>query len=132
MVEEGQSAEREPRGIEPHVHAREAEAALARARELLAAPGPLDERRRVEVRAALDELAKALAPALAESPAEARAIGHFAEAVAHEATRPEPSESVLQAGIDGIVAAAERLEQGHPALAEFARRIANALANIGI
>jgi hypothetical protein len=113
-------------------HAAAAEAALARARALLAMPGPLDERTREELLEAIEELRKALAPAIAARPGEARAVTTFAEAVAHEATREEPSGSIVRAALDGLGAAVERLEQRHPALTGIARRINDALAQMGI
>lgn len=113
-------------------HAREAEAALARARELLARPGPLDEKVRADALAALEALSRALEPALRSHPDEARTVGHFTEAIALEATRPEPSPSLVRAGLDGLSGAVERLEERYPTLAGVAHRIADALANIGI
>jgi hypothetical protein len=113
-------------------HVAEAEAALARARALLAHPGPLDEKTRAEVLSALDELSGAIAPVIEARPDEARSLSQFTEVVAHEATRPEPSPSLLRVGLDGMAQAAERLETRHPALAAITQRIADALAQIGI
>jgi hypothetical protein len=115
----------------PISHAREAAAALERARALLA-QGIVDEKTRAEVVKVLDELAQALEPALAARPGEARAVSHFAEALAHEATREEPSDSVLKAGVEGLSAAVERLEERYPTLVGIAQRLSDALAQIGI
>jgi hypothetical protein len=113
-------------------HGKEAEAALDRARRLLAAPGPLDEAARREVLTALDELGKALGPAIRAQPEEVRSLSHFAEAVAHEATRPEPSRSIVESGLEGLGHAAERLEQRYPTIVEAAQRLAETLSQIGI
>ena len=113
-------------------HAAEAEAALARAKKLLEQPGPLDEQARRALAEALDELAKALGPALAARPDEARSLSHFAQAVTHEATRAEPSRSIVESGLKGLELAAERLEERYPTVATLAGRIADLLAQIGI
>jgi hypothetical protein len=113
-------------------HAREAEAALARARELLSRAGPLEEKAREDALAALSDLSRALEPALRAAPADARLIGHFAEAAAHEATRARPSRSILGKALGGLDAAIERLETSYPTLAGMAERVSDALGKIGI
>ncbi len=113
-------------------HAREAKAALARAQELLRAARALDAGTREEVLAALGDLDRALGPALAERAEDARSVTHFAETVAHEATHPAPSRSILTISLEGLNEAAERLEQRHPTLAGIAKRMSDALAQIGI
>jgi hypothetical protein len=113
-------------------HRAEAEAALERARRLLEAPGPLDEKTRGEVLAALGELKGALEPALERRPDAARSVSTFAEAVAHEATRPAPSRSVLGIALEGLNETAERLELTYPRLSAIVERFADALGRIGI
>ena len=118
--------------MDNNAHAHEAEAALARARAMLASPGPLDERRRAEALEAIDELAKALRPAIAGSPDQARSVTHFAEALAHEATRPDPQRSILGAAVDGMNHAVERLEAQYPVGAAIVEKLSEVLAQIGI
>jgi len=113
-------------------HATEASAALARARDLLSRPGTLDETARLEALAAVQALSTALAPALRAAPEDARLVGHFAEAAAHEATRPAPSRSLLGTALDGLDGALERLETNHPTVAGLAERVSDALGKIGI
>jgi hypothetical protein len=127
------SAERPPKGPpQAPPHADEAAAALERARALLAGPGPLDEKTRGEILASLRELEKALRPALAAKPAEARSVSQFAEAAVHEATQPAPSGSILGTAIDGLNQTAERLEVNYPTVAGIVERLADLLAQIGI
>ncbi len=118
-------------GEERKKDAAEAEAALARARALLATRGPLDERARSEALEALDELALALGPAIRGAPAEARSAAHFTEALAHEATTPSPSRSVIGAAIEGLNGAVERLEATHPVMG-LVERLSQALGQLGI
>lgn len=122
----------QPKPGQPRDHGREAEAALARARELLRNAGPLDEATRANVLAALSDLARAIEPAIGERPEDARSVTHFAETIAHEATHPAPSRSILTTALEGLDEAAERLGQKYPTVAGIVERMSNALAQIGI
>lgn len=63
---------------------------------------------------------------------EARSIGNFTEAAAHEVTRPDASLQLRNLSISGISYAVKGFEASHPQLVSVTNEICMILARMGI
>lgn len=63
---------------------------------------------------------------------EARSIAGYAGLSAHEATRAQRNETLLEHSVAGLRASVAGFEKSHPQLVNAVNRIATTLANLGI
>ena len=89
-----------------------------------------------ETKAELQKLLESLRSEIATLPTthedQARSIANFAEASAHEATRPAVKPKQLEAALKGLTAPVTEFETSHPDLAAVLNRLAAILANMGM
>ena len=62
----------------------------------------------------------------------AESITGFAQTSAHEATRKDKNEDLLDLSLKGLTSSVNELESSHPKLVEIVNRISNILSNMGI
>ncbi len=62
----------------------------------------------------------------------AESITGFAQTSAHEATRKEKNEQLLDLSLKGLTSSVDELESSHPRLVEIVNRISHILSNMGI
>lgn len=65
-------------------------------------------------------------------PEQAESITHFTRASAHEATREEKNQRLLDLSTKGLSSSIEGFENSHPELVRIVNSISLMLANIGI
>jgi hypothetical protein len=63
---------------------------------------------------------------------QARSIAGFTQMSAHEATRQERDQQLLDLSLQGLAASVERFEVSHPKLVGIVNSIHQALSNIGL
>jgi len=63
---------------------------------------------------------------------QARSIAGFTDVLAHEATRTEKNERLLQLAVKGLSHSVEGFENSNPRLVQLSNTLANTLANMGI
>jgi hypothetical protein len=63
---------------------------------------------------------------------EARSIAGYADVSAHEATRAQRNQTLLEHSIEGLRASVAGFEKSHPKLVDIVNRIATTLSNLGI
>jgi|SRR6516162_7526330 hypothetical protein len=121
MPEETPSGEATPLGVQPSLHA---------VAEILRDPHPLS----LEVRRALAEFVDELGTALAGSAVPPAEVTHLAESAAHlvKAVHRRDAPGLLAAARRRLEAALLATESTAPLAAGLARRLLDALANIGI
>lgn len=62
----------------------------------------------------------------------AESIAGFTQTSAHEATRKEKNEELLDLSLKGLTSSVDELETSHPKLVEVVNRISHILSNMGI
>jgi TRAP-type uncharacterized transport system substrate-binding protein len=62
----------------------------------------------------------------------AESITGFAQTSAHEATRKDKNEDLLDLSLKGLTSSVGELESSHPKLVEIVNRISQMLSNMGI
>ena len=62
----------------------------------------------------------------------AESITGFAQTSAHEATRKDKNEDLLDLSLKGLTSSVNELESSHPKLVEIVNRISYMLSNMGI
>jgi TRAP-type uncharacterized transport system substrate-binding protein len=62
----------------------------------------------------------------------AESITGFAQTSAHEATRKDKNEDLLDLSLKGFTSSVNELENSHPKLVEIVNRISQMLSNMGI
>jgi TRAP-type uncharacterized transport system substrate-binding protein len=63
---------------------------------------------------------------------QAESITGFAQTSAHEATRKDKNEDLLDLSLKGLTSSVGELESSHPKLVEIVNRISQMLSNMGI
>jgi hypothetical protein len=63
---------------------------------------------------------------------QAESITGFAQTSAHEATRKDKNEDLLDLSLKGLTSSVSELESSHPKLVEIVNRISQMLSNMGI
>jgi hypothetical protein len=63
---------------------------------------------------------------------QAESITGFAQTSAHEATRRDKNEDLLDLSLKGLTSSVNELESSHPKLVEIVNRISYMLSNMGI
>jgi len=63
---------------------------------------------------------------------QARSIAGFADVAAHEATRRERSEDLLDHSLEGLSLSAKEIETSHPEIVEIIDQVSTMLSRIGI
>jgi hypothetical protein len=63
---------------------------------------------------------------------QAESITGFAQTSAHEATRKDKNEDLLDLSLKGLTSSVNELESSHPKLVEIVNRISYMLSNMGI
>lgn len=63
---------------------------------------------------------------------QAESITCFAQTSAHEATRKDKNEDLLDLSLKGLTSSVNELESSHPKLVEIVNRISYMLSNMGI
>jgi hypothetical protein len=63
---------------------------------------------------------------------QAESITGFAQTSAHEATRKDKNEDLLDLSLKGLASSVGELESSHPKLVEIVNRISQMLSNMGI
>lgn len=91
-----------------------------------------DSRDKAELVALLGKLKAELAALPPSRLDEARSIGNFTEAAAHEVTRGEGSVQLKNLSISGISYAVKGLEASHPQLVSVVNELCMILARMGI
>lgn len=87
---------------------------------------------KTELVALLNKLKSELAALPPERIEEARSLGRFTEAAAHEATRDEASARLKELSIEGVEQAVKGFEATHPTLTGVVNEICMILARMGI
>lgn len=91
-----------------------------------------DGKKKAELAKLLSKLKKEI-EGLTESYGEhARSIAGFAEAAAHEATRKEKSQRLLELSLEGLSSSVKGFELSHPKLVEAANDVCLLLSSLGI
>ncbi len=105
---------------------------LARIESAIAKIEAGNSKNKAELVALLNKLKSELASLPPERIEEARSIGHFTEAAAHEATREKSSERLRELSIEGAEQAVKGFEATHPTLVGVVNEICLILARMGI
>lgn len=105
---------------------------IAQIEEKLRAAGNLSEERRRELLGLLNALNEEVTNLSETQREQAESIRRFTELSAHEATRSEKDEKLLDHAVEGLSSSVRGFEASHPRLVETVNAICFMLSNIGI
>lgn len=94
--------------------------------------GTIREEEKAELIKLLTELRAEVAELSQTHREQAESIARFTDVSAHEATREEKDERLLNLSVDGMVSSVEGFENSHPRLVQIVNRISVVLAGMGI
>ncbi len=105
---------------------------IAKIEERLAKTGALSSEQRADLMSLLSTLRAEVDGLAATEPERAQSIAGFTAVSAHEATREQKNQELVDLSLKGLERSVEGFEASHPKLVQAVNSICTTLANLGI